>query len=145
MSATAGNASGSASDGEYLRPLRAAALIATVAGGVGSVGLMLHAGKQTPRLLLWLFALWVLSPFMALVVAYIVSKRWSALIRLTLYTLMLVLPLVSVAIYADVAVVTPIARPAPVFVMVPPTSWVVIATILARAALISRRRRSDSA
>jgi len=48
----------------FLCVLRAAALIALLVGAVGSVGLMLHAGrrKDSPRLLLALFAIWVLSP-----------------------------------------------------------------------------------
>jgi glucose-6-phosphate-specific signal transduction histidine kinase len=106
---------------------------------------MFHAGKHPPRLLLVLFTLWVLSPFVALLVAFIFSKRWSPLIRSALYALMLVVALVSMAIYADITVVAPMARPTPVFVMVPPVSWLLIAAVLARAALISRRRSSDSA
>ena len=38
-------------------------------GAVGSVGFLLRAGQRTPRLLLVLFVLWVLSPFMAVVLA----------------------------------------------------------------------------
>jgi len=44
----------------FLGLLRAAALIAVVAGAGGSVGLMLRAGQRTPRLLLVLFVIWVL-------------------------------------------------------------------------------------
>ena len=46
--------------------LRAVALIEVVAGAVGSVGLTLRAGQRSPRLLLVLFTIWVLSPFVAL-------------------------------------------------------------------------------
>ena len=57
--------------------LRAAALIAVLAGAAGSVGLMLHAGRHNAsRILLALFALWVLSPFMALLLVNVISKRW---------------------------------------------------------------------
>jgi len=73
-------------EGGFLGFLHAAALIVVLAGAVGSVGLMLHAGHRNPsRLLLVLFALWVLSPFIALVLANMVSKRWSVLTRATLY------------------------------------------------------------
>ena len=60
--------------------LRTAALIALPAGATGSVGFMLRAGHRNPScVLLVLFATWVLSPFVALVFAIIVSKHWSVL------------------------------------------------------------------
>ena len=91
----------------FLGLLRAAALIAALAGAVGSVGLMLHAGRRNDsRILLVLFALWVLSPFMALVLANVVSKHWLVLTRATLYSVMLVLTLGSLAIYGDVVLWT---------------------------------------
>jgi hypothetical protein len=95
-------------EGGFLVLLRAAALIAVLAGAAGSVGLMLHAGRHNDsQILLVLFALWVLSPFMALVLAHVVSKRWSVLTRATLYSVMLVLTLGSLAIYGDVALGPP--------------------------------------
>jgi len=120
--------------------LRAVALIAVVAGAVGSVGLMLHAGKRTPRLLLVLFTIWVLSPFVALAWANVVSKRWSVLTRATLYGVTLVLTLGSLAIYGDVVVVAPPGAPnAFVFVVVAPGSWVLMTVVVAIAALVSGR------
>ena len=135
-------------EGGFLGLLHAAALIAVLAGAVGSVGLMLRAGHRNPsRLLLVLFALWVLSPFVALVLANMVSKRWSALSRATLYTVMLVLAVVSLAIYGDAAFGPPRTKAAFVFVVVPPASWLVIAVVVPIAALISGRpsRPSDGA
>src|ERR1039458_205725 len=80
----------------FLGPLRIAALLALLAGAVGSVGLMLHAGRHNDsRFLLVLFALWVLSPFVALILANVVSKRWPVHTRVALYTVMLVLTLGS--------------------------------------------------
>ena len=99
-------------EGGFLGFLRAAALIAVLAGAAGSVGLMLHAGRHNDsQILLVLFALWVLSPFIALVLAHVVSKRWSVLTRATLYSVMLVLTLGSLAIYGDVALGPPGRRP----------------------------------
>ncbi len=127
-------------EGRFLSLLHAAALIAVLAGAVGSVGLMLHAGHRNPsRLLLVLFALWVLSPFIALVLANMVSKRWSVLTRATLYTMMLVLTVGSLAIYGDVALGPPRPKAAFVFVVVPPASWLLIGIVLPIAALISGR------
>ena len=135
-------------DGGFLGLLRAVALIAVVAGAVGSVGLMLWVGHRNPsRLLLVLFALWVLSPFIALVLANMVSKRWSVLTRAALYTVMLVLAVGSLAIYGDVALGPPRTKTAFVFVVVPPASWLLIAIVVPIAALIWGRpsRRGDGA
>ena len=133
-------------EGEFLGLFHAAALIAVVAGAVGSVGLMLRAGHRNPsRLLLVLFAFWVLSPFMALVFANMVSKRWSVLTRAALYTVMLVLTVGSLAVYGDAALGPARSKTAFVFVVVPPASWLLIAIVVPIAALISRRpsRRGD--
>ena len=133
-------------EGGFLVLFHAAALIAVLAGAVGSVGLMLHAGHRNPsRLLLVLFALWVLSPFIALVLANMVAKHWSVLTRATLYTVMLVLTVGSLAIYGDVALGPPRTKGAFVFVVVPPASWLLIAIVVPIAALISGRpsRRGD--
>jgi hypothetical protein len=130
----------------YLSALRAVALIVLLVGAVGSVGLVLHAGwrKHSPRLLLALFAMWVLSPFVALGFANIASKGWSVIMRTTLYSVMLVLTLCSLAIYGYVALGPLGAKTVPVFVIVPPASWLLITIVVSIAALISGRlsRRS---
>ena len=128
-------------DDAFLRPLRAVAMILAVAGAAGSVGLMLRAGHRNgSRLLLTLFAIWVLSPFIALLVANLISKQWSVFTRATLYSLMLVLTLGSLAIYADVAFGPPRAKTAFAFVVVPPASWLLIAMVVPIAAFLSGRR-----
>lgn len=137
---TTSDASRGSSSSEFLGLLRAVALIAVVAGAVGSVGLMLRAGRSTPRLLLVLFVIWVLSPFAALAWANMVSKGWSPLTRATLYCVTLVLTLGSLAIYGDVVVVAPAGSAnAFRFVVVPPSSWLLITIVVPIAALISRR------
>ena len=129
-------------EGGFLVLFHAAALIAVLAGALGSVGLMLHAGHRNPsRLLLVLFALWVLSPFIALVLANMVSKRWPVLTRAALYTVMLVLTLGSLAIYGDVALGPPRTKAAFVFVVVPPASWLLIAIVVPIAGITRRLSR----
>ncbi len=119
--------------------LRASAWIAVPVGAVGSVGLMLWAGRHNPsRLLLVLFALWVLSPFIALALVNVVSKRWSVVSRAMLHSVTLVLTLVSLAMYGDVHLRPPEPN-AFVFIVVPPASWLIIAIVVAVAALISGR------
>ena len=134
-------------EGGFLGRLRAAALIAVLAGAGGSVGLMLRAGQHTPRLLLVLFVIWVLSPFMALVLADVVSKRWSVLTRATLYSVMLVVTLCSLAIYGDDALGHRRPQAAFVYVAAPPASWLLLAVVVPIAAFISGRlsRRGDGA
>jgi hypothetical protein len=123
--------------GGFLRLLRAVALTAVVAGAGGSVGLMLWVGHRNPsRILLVLFAIWVLSPFMALLLADMVSKRWSVLTRATLHGVMLILTLGSLAFYGDV-VWRPRPQPAFVFLVVPLGSWLLMTIVVPIAALIS--------
>jgi hypothetical protein len=120
--------------------LRRAALIAVLAGACGSAGLTLYAGRHNEsRFLVALFLTWVLSPSAALVAATVVSKRWSARARVTLHSLMLVLPLASVAIYADVALGRPRAKPAFAFLVVPLASWILLAVIVPIAGRLAPR------
>jgi len=125
-----------------------AALIAVLVGAVGSTGLMLYVGRRNDsRILMVLFALWVLSPFMVLILASVVSKRSSALTRATLYSATLVLTLGSLLIYGAVSLGPPRTKTAFVFVVVPPASWLLIAIAVSIAAFISGRkaRRDDGA
>lgn len=119
--------------------LRAAGLIAVAAGAVGSAGLTLYAGRHNPsRILMGFFVLWVLSPFAALVLANVVSRRWTVPTRAALYIVMLVLTLGTLATYGRVALGPPRAQTAFAFVVVPPASWLLIA-IVAGIAAIGRR------
>jgi hypothetical protein len=120
--------------------LRAGALIAVAAGAAGSLGLMLRAGQRTPRFLLVLFFFWVLSPFVALAWADVVSKGWPVLVRATLYCVTFVITVGSLAVYGKLILPPPGSPRAFVFVAVPPASWLLMAIVVAIAALISRRR-----
>ena len=123
-----------------LRLLHSVALTAVVAGAGGSVGLMLWVGHRNPsRVLLLLFLIWDLSPFMALLLADMVSKRWSVITRATLHIVMLVIALSSLALYGDV-VLRPRPQPAFMFLVVPLGSWLLMTIVVPIAALISRRR-----
>jgi hypothetical protein len=116
------------------------ALIATVVGAAGSLGLMFRAGQRTPRFLLVLFTIWVLSPFVALLWANMLSKRWSVVIRGTLYCVTLVVTLGSVAVYSELVVLRPPGSAnAFLFVAVPPASWLFMTMVVSMAALVSGR------
>jgi hypothetical protein len=130
----------------FLGPLRAAAMTAVLAGAAGSLGLTLFVGRHnSSRILLLLFAIWVLSPFAGLALANSVFTRWPDLSRTTLYCLMLLIALGSLAIYADVALGPPRAKPAFAFLVVPLASWLLSAISLVIAAIASGRiaRRAD--
>lgn len=82
---------------------------------------------------------------MALLVANVVSKRWSVPCRITLYSLMLVLTLGSLVGYSGI-LSPPGTKPAAVFLIVPLISWLLIAIVIPIAASLSRKLsgRSDS-
>ena len=116
-------------------------LIVLRAGAVGSLGLMLYAGRhRNSRILLLLFAAWVLSPFMAAVLANVVSQGSPVITRATLSVTMLVITLGSLAIYGDVAFWHNKAKIGFEFLMVPLVSWLLIAVVVPIATLVSRRR-----
>jgi hypothetical protein len=129
---------------EILGVLRTAARIALVVGALGSVGLMLHVGlrKNSPQLLLTLFAIWVLAPFAALALVYLVSKGWSVRTRAALYRVVLVLTLASLALYGAVALRPLGPKTTFVFVIVPPVSCLLSAIVLLLAAFLSGRPSS---
>jgi len=83
--------------------LRTIAVVVVLAGAVGSLGLTLYTGRHNKSvLLIVLFFIWVLSPFIGLLVANVFAKRWSDLFRMTLYILMIILPLGSLVAYSGV-------------------------------------------
>ena len=120
--------------------LRSIAVIAVLAGAGVSLGLMFHAGRHNNSvLLLLLFAGWVLSPFIALIVVNQISGRWTVLTRLILFCLMLVLTLASVITYSGVF--SPLGtKPAFVFLIVPLGSWLLIALFILTIEALSRRK-----
>jgi phosphate/sulfate permease len=128
-------------------PLRTLALIMVVTGGIVSLGLTLHAGRNNHSVLLvLLFLIWVSSPFLGLLVADLVSKRWRGLTRKTLYILMFVLTFGSLISYSGV-LSPPGTKPAFVFLIVPLISWIFIAIVIPTSAMLARKQaqKRDSA
>jgi len=125
-------------EGKLFRSLQTVALIALVVGTIGSLAIMFREGQDTPRFMLVLFTIWVLSPFAALFWANMVSKRWSVVTRATLYCVMLIVALGSLAIYSELIDVRP-ARSANafLFVTVPPLSLLFVAIVTPVAAFLS--------
>ena len=131
--------------GGFLDLLRKVALCAVAVGAVGSFGLMLRAGRHSPRFLLVLFVIWVLSPFVALAWANVRSQRWANITRATLYCVTLILTLGSLSAYGNLIKPPTGSARAFVFVAVPPASWLFMVIAVPIAALISRRLSRRSA
>jgi len=118
---------------------RAAAMTAAALGALGSLDLTFRAGHRNHSLLLMaLFVIWVLAPFVALISAGMVARRWAVPTQATLYSLMLLLAVGSLASYGAVVLGPPRAKPAFVFLVVPLASWLLIAIAAAVARLVSR-------
>jgi hypothetical protein len=125
---------------------REAVLAAVLAGAGGSIALMLRAGhRQSSRILVLLFGLWVLSPFVAAAWVHVVSKRWPVAVRARLYLVMLVLTVSCLALYASVAFGYLRAKVGFVFLVVPLASWLVVAIAVSLAVAVARNqsRRGD--
>ena len=120
---------------------RIAAMVAVLTGAVGSVACTLFAGRRNPSgILVTLFVLWVLAPFVGLAWAGFVSTRWPVLTRNTLYSVMLLLTLACLAIYGNAALHPPATRGAFIFLVLPPASCLFAAIAVSVAALLSRRK-----
>jgi hypothetical protein len=126
-------------DAGFLGLLRSVARIAIVIGAVGSVVLMLREGRDTPRLLLVTFVIWVLSPFVALAWAGIASVRWATLPRITLYGVTLAITLGSFAGYGRLIPPPVGSAHAFMFVVIPAGSWLLLGIAVPIAALVARR------
>jgi hypothetical protein len=121
-------------------PLGAAGRAFTVAAAFASVALTLWVGRGGSSLVLMvLFVGWVLLPSVGLLLADRMSVRWSPVTRTTLYIVMLVVAVASVAAYGAVAV-RPRAQPAFVFLVVPLCSWMLMVIAIGVAAVVSRDR-----
>lgn len=107
--------------------MRAAARIAVVVGALGSVVLMLYAGRRNPSaFLLVLFAIWDLSPFVGLAMANRASRRWPRRLDTMVNVIALVVAAGSLAIYISVVLIAPIPRFARLFLIVPLVSWLLL-------------------
>ena len=110
-------------------------LIAVLLGAAGSLVLMFNASRnQSSILLIALFTIWVLSPFIGLLVVNRISKRWSTLSRVTFYWLTVVLIVGSLVVYSGIFN-PPGTKAGFIFLVVPFASWVLVGTVI----LITRK------
>jgi len=123
--------------------LRRAALAAAAIGGAGSVALLLQSGRRNSELILLvaMFSVWVLSPFLVLFRTILKADRLTDTVQNALYGLTIVLAVASLAIYSRLIDVKPAGSPNTfLFVAVPPVSWFVIAIVMTIAAIRPRKQ-----
>ena len=115
--------------------IRIITFIVILAGASGSIDLTVNAGRNNSSILLVaLFTMWVLSPFIGLLIANAVSQRWANPIRLSFYGLALIITLVSLAGYSGKLSLSH-TKHAFMFLVVPLISWLLIAIVI----LVSRK------
>jgi len=85
----------------------------------------------------------VLSPFVALLIAYLKVKRWAVACRFTIYSLIVLLAIGSVIGYSGI-LSPPGTKNAFVFLIIPFISWLIIAIVIPITARKSRRLLFDS-
>ena len=102
--------------------------------------LMMRAGaRQRSGLLIFLFTVWVLSPFIALALANVRSSRWQPITRTALYGATLGVSFISLSVYTLHALI-PGMKAGFIYLVVPGACWVLIAMALTTAAVLSRPR-----
>ena len=130
-------------EAQGLSRARPFAMFACVAGAGASLLCMYQVGQRNRSFVLMLFfTLWVLSPFVALLVSAMVSARWTRPPRAALYGVMFAVSVLSPLVYGVVALGPPRPQPAFAFLAVPLASWCLGASALAVASVINGRLAS---
>ena len=103
-----------------LAGLRSVALIVLLFGAIGSIGLLRRAQQHPPPIVVVGFIVWVLAPFVLLGIANLFWARWGRTLRITLFVVTLFVAAASLAIYVYDSFAHRTAKPAFVYVAVPP-------------------------
>ena len=123
--------------------LRTVALILVPVGAVGSLYFMFNASRnQNSILLITLFTVWILSPFVGLFLADKFSNRWTVTVRASLYWLMITLTIVSLVAYSG-ALSMPKTKNAFVFLIIPLISWLLMTMVILTARRLSRKMHDN--
>jgi hypothetical protein len=107
--------------------MRPAALTALAAGAAASVGFTLFAGRHAGWPLELIMSGWVIAPFLAVLWANVLAKRWPLRTQSMVHWFALALAAGSVAVYIFDAVRPPRPQAAFLFVVTPMVSWAAIA------------------
>jgi uncharacterized membrane-anchored protein len=125
-----------------LAGLRSVTLIVLAFGAITSIGLLRRAQQHPPPIIVVGFIVWVTAPFALLAMANILSTRWARAVRVSLFAVTLLVTAASLAIYFDDSIAHRRAKPAFVYVALPPVSVIVSAIVLALAAFMTKQRRT---
>jgi len=121
--------------------MRTVALAIVLVGAVGSLYFMFNAGRNQKSLFLIVcFTSWVLSPFIALLIANVISKRWSFPTRMSFFFLILIISVGSLVSYGGALSQLGTKPPAFKFLIVPLISWLLIVTVIPISRRISRKK-----
>jgi hypothetical protein len=108
--------------------VRSLALGVSTAGALGSFALTLQAGAHNGSVILTLlFLVWVLSPFIVLIISCVLSKQWTSRARISLYILMMIIPIATLLFYGGLLSFSGV-KPAFVFLVIPFISWIFMLT-----------------
>ncbi len=119
--------------------LKAMAFAIMFCSAIGSVYFVVDAGRNNNSILLKaLFVIWVLLPFLSLIVLSRISANWSFNIRSVLYWLMLVITIGSLLFYSRVLKIHG-SKNASVFLIVPFLSLLILMTFF----FLARKRSND--
>jgi cation transport ATPase len=134
-------AHGVAGGNSAMMDLRLTARVALALGAFGSIALWIHAAQHPPPIIIAGFVVWVLSPFVLLGAAHVLSKRWAHSTQSALYAVTVLISIASIAVYADDAVAHRTAHPAFVYVAIAPVSWVVSVVAIGFGAWLAKRKQ----
>lgn len=117
--------------------LRTIAMAVLYVGGAASLFLTVYNGRHNSAvILIVLFAGWVLSPFLALLVADARARGWSPQTQRLIYWLILMITPLSLIFYSHLVEPAGV-KPAFVFLIIPLASWVVMAISFLTIRLLS--------
>jgi hypothetical protein len=127
-----------------LDKLRTIAMITLIAGAFISLFFLFHGHRNRSAVLVSLFVGWVLSPYVALIIANIVSERWQFIRRISFYSLVYLITICSLVGYSGLLIPAE-TKPAAVFLVIPLFSWIFILIVMPVAAFMSQRNMRRSA
>jgi hypothetical protein len=121
-----------------LRIIRIVSFFIVSAGAIVSLGFVLHAGQNNKSVMLVsLFIIWVLSPFLGLFIANIISTKWPFSVRIALCTFIILISGGSLLFYSGV--IPAGTKQAFKFLVIPLISWILIVVFIPACISISRK------
>jgi len=125
------------------RGLRRASFVVILAGAIVSITLMFLTRQNPPTLIVWLFVVWVLGPYIAFTIGYRLARRWKPPASKALYVSTIAITFVANLVYLKDVLWPPASTRAFVWVLVPPVMGAAVVSVVIAAALFVRQRTSS--